>query len=370
MLQEVQPNIIEIPIPGFPRIGSEWLEWKAKKLGIPYKTNTTDELAILFTNVSSAVLKDDLIKHSKLEGWIVHKKLGQGSYGAVYKVTDPTGKVFALKFFPVSIAPDFYPEDFDGSPGGLEASVASLDGIYSKKTLPDYWNVSLGLGEEKALKVIQDSRGSTDLLMQSYAYGVTSFEDGIFAFAVIEFIEGTSLTELIRCARETGWRASQKIFEKFASILFHGVSQLHAIGLAHLDINPNNIMFTGTKLKLVDFGFACIFGKGNKCTWSQSTINPPEFTFDVSRKTMMQAEAIDVWCTAYTILCLLTITDKVEYCQEDREDRAQNKKDIERRLKLAKERYKLPPMFLRALDDTPMKRPRAYEIYREFDRLL
>ncbi|AMQ10823.1 putative serine/threonine protein kinase [Brazilian marseillevirus] len=365
MLQQVHKGIIETP--DFPEFSQNiiinWLRWKAQKLGIPVKEVLyPSDAAVLFTDVSSAVLKEPLIKHSKLEGWVVHKKLGQGSYGSVYKATDPTGKVFALKMFPVNIVES----DVD------EKELQMLDEDYTSWGLKEYWDVFLGLEEEKALKVIEGSREKTSLLMQSYAYGVTSFATGIYVFAVIEYIEGTSLTELIHCARDTKWIPTQQVFEKFASVLFQGVSQLHSIGLAHLDINPNNIMFTGTQLNLVDFGFACIFlyGKERQCLWSQSTINPPEFTFYAETKTRKQAEAIDVWCSAFTILSLLSISEFGRVAQENREDETQNKKDLERRLKVAKEKYTLPPLFLEALDDDPMKRPTASQIHKEFDRLL
>lgn len=363
MLSEVRRGIVEDPVfrESSDFVDLEWLSWKAKGIGKDAGISTSSQTSKTFAQVSSYILREPLIRHSQLEGWVIHKKLGQGSYGSVYKATDPKGQVFALKLFPVNI------KETQGSDFGENYR---LDEEYTEWRLKEIWDIFLGLEEEKSLQVIKNSRDPTGLLMQSYAYGLTSFGGYVYSFAVIEYIEGTSLTSLIFCAEDTEWRPTQKVFEKFASVLFHGVSQLHGIGLAHLDINPNNIMFTGTKLKLVDFGFTCIFGPDRTCYWGQSTVNPPEFRYYSEQITRKQAEAVDVWCSAYSILSLLSIHDRKSFSQSNREDRKQNKLELEERIKMAKEKYLLPKIFLEAFSEDPTKRPTASALYREFAKLV
>ncbi|AVR52980.1 serine/threonine protein kinase [Marseillevirus Shanghai 1] len=366
MLAEETAGIIkrEHPLEVGENLNAQWLETDAKMLGQKFVPKTIEDYAKTFAYVSSRFLKRP-IPYNSFPDYVVTKKLGEGTYGAVYLlVHKKTGQKFALKLFDVVL--DW--GDLDGvSTEGVEAAAKRYREEIGD-VFHDKWDVEYGLSDENAFIEIDSAETPTNLLMESYGYGVTSMGYNIYVYSLLEFIEGSSVTKLISCGEETGWRPTQEQFEKFAYVLFHGLCQLHSAGLAHLDINPNNIIFTGKELKLVDYGFSCVFNK--PCYWSQSTVNPPEFTESAEEITKQTAFAVDVWCAAYSILAILTIEQDEGFAPPIRDFRPLVLQNLSRRINIAKEKYKLPQLFLESLSVDPKKRPRACDVYEEFRKIV
>lgn len=366
MLIEETKGIInrEEPLQSDENLNAQWIASEAKTLGQKMVPKTIEEYAKSFAFISSRALRR-AIPYNDFSGYVVIKKLGEGTYGAVYLIKEKkSGHLFALKLFDVEL-------DWEDLPRNPNESVEDAAKRYREgigEIFHDKWETEYGLSDEDAFVEIDDAEGETDLLMESYGYGVTSINDKIYVYSLLEFIEGTSLTKLISCGEETGWRASQKQFEKLTYVLFHGLCQLHEVGLAHLDINPNNIIFTGKQLKLVDYGFSCVFSK--PCYWSQSTVNPPEFTEFAEEKTKEEAFAVDVWCAAYSILAVLTIEPDTGFAPFFRDHLPMILQNLSWRISSAKEKYELPQIFLDALDVDPKKRPQACAVSDAFRKIL
>ncbi|BAU80178.1 serine/threonine protein kinase [Tokyovirus A1] len=366
MLVEETKGLIrrEHPLEGGENVNAQWLVWEARKLGQRVAPISNADYAKTFAFVSSRALKRN-ISYNDFSGYVVRKKLGEGTYGAVYLVEKKnTGKKYALKLFDVEFD---WNELADVSTRGMEAA-AKRYRDYFGETFFQKWEGEYGLSDEDAFIEINAAETPTNLLMASYGYGVTSTEHQVYVYSLLEFVEGTSLTKLIFCGEETGWTPTQEQFEKLSYVLFHGLCQLHTANLAHLDINPNNIMFTGKELKLVDYGFSCVFSK--PCYWSQSTVNPPEFTMYAKQKTKEEAFAVDVWCAAYSILAVLTIEQNEGFAPPIRDFRPLVLQNLSRRISLAKGKYKLPQIFLDALSVDPKARPRACSVYEAFRKIL
>jgi tRNA A-37 threonylcarbamoyl transferase component Bud32 len=79
------------------------------------------------------------------------------------------------------------------------------------------------------------------------------YEDGDGPWAVLEYVPGKSLKEIVHDdgPLDPGWTSA--VLDQVASALSH----LHAHGLVHLDVKPQNLLMTdqGT-VKLIDFGLA------------------------------------------------------------------------------------------------------------------
>ena len=74
------------------------------------------------------------------------------------------------------------------------------------------------------------------------------------AYIVMEFVEGETLKQ--RLARVGGKIAPTEVFELVRPLL-RSLAQMHAAGLIHRDISPDNIMITPEgNVKLIDFGAA------------------------------------------------------------------------------------------------------------------
>ena len=74
------------------------------------------------------------------------------------------------------------------------------------------------------------------------------------AYIVMEFVEGETLKQ--RLARVGGKMDADEVFELVRPLL-RSLSEMHASGLIHRDISPDNIMITPeNNIKLIDFGAA------------------------------------------------------------------------------------------------------------------
>ena len=81
------------------------------------------------------------------------------------------------------------------------------------------------------------------------------FEANGTAYIVEEYLSGGTLKEYLKQKNEhrISWEECREIFTP----VLHGLNQLHAIGIIHRDISPDNLMFSSLgELKLIDFGAA------------------------------------------------------------------------------------------------------------------
>ncbi len=84
------------------------------------------------------------------------------------------------------------------------------------------------------------------------------YEDADGPWAILEYVPGRSLKEIVRDEGPFGPVRTSTILDQIASALEH----LHAHGLVHLDVKPQNLLLTdeGT-VKLIDFGLAQAAGE-------------------------------------------------------------------------------------------------------------
>ena len=72
-------------------------------------------------------------------------------------------------------------------------------------------------------------------------------------YLVTEFVEGTTLRELMTKERVVGYRRVADIGSQVAA----GLAAAHGAGITHRDVKPDNIMITRNgRVKLLDFGLA------------------------------------------------------------------------------------------------------------------
>ncbi|PIC54087.1 hypothetical protein B9Z55_003490 [Caenorhabditis nigoni] len=86
-------------------------------------------------------------------------------------------------------------------------------------------------------------------------------EDGICRF-FMEYVDSGNLFERIQENLENGF--SEKLALKFYRQLIFGLEHIHGMGIAHLDIRPENLMLTrDDTLKISDFGLSVRFKDRN-----------------------------------------------------------------------------------------------------------
>jgi len=84
-------------------------------------------------------------------------------------------------------------------------------------------------------------------------FAIDQFEDR--AFIVMEFVDGEPLSQLIRSSR-LGTADAVMVAQRVAEAL----GEAHDKGIVHRDIKPDNIVVSGQRVKVLDFGIAKRYG--------------------------------------------------------------------------------------------------------------
>ena len=152
-------------------------------------------------------------------------KLGQGGFGAVYKVSYK-GNVYALKTYDPS----------------LPRSVDDLNKEY-----------------EIGIKVTGDEKKCHPFIACVYEKGYDIINNKKQYYLVMEYIEGGDLSKIINLNMKKQFINDDGII-KIIDYIIHGIDYLHSQQIIHMDIKPANIMFNRNqlKLKIIDMGLACL----------------------------------------------------------------------------------------------------------------
>ncbi|RNA33276.1 serine threonine- kinase ULK3 [Brachionus plicatilis] len=187
----------------------------------------------------------------QLKGFSIERKLGTGTYASVYKALNKNkNEICAIKCIKKS---------------GLNK--ASTDNL---------------LSEIKILKEVK----------HEFIVQLIDFQwDENYIYLIMEYCPGGDLSSFIRCRRTIPERYVRRFVQQIASALKH----LHSIGIAHMDLKPQNILLTSTNnpsLKLADFGFAQ-YMKENKV--SQTLRGSPLYMAPEILKNKVYDSKVDLW---------------------------------------------------------------------------
>lgn len=151
----------------------------------------------------------------------VDSVLGRGTYGIVYKATDPAGGAIALKV--LSFDPDIYSDGAD---------------VFDARV-------------EREIKALRRLNSSSVVRLHDWGMHGDAF------YLAMEFVEGRTLARIIR---HEG-RLSPTRVVALARAILTGLADAHAVGVVHRDLKPENIMVnarpTGDEeIRILDFGVA------------------------------------------------------------------------------------------------------------------
>ncbi|MBE6900199.1 MAG: serine/threonine protein kinase [Ruminococcaceae bacterium] len=167
--------------------------------------------------------------------YLVGKVLGEGGFGITYLGWN----LFAEDKIAIK---EFYPHGFVGRDSTIKSTVLPYVGHEStaEKAKESF------VKEAKTLFNLNSIQGVVEVK--------DIFSENQTVYIVMSFIEGETLKEY---AKENGNKLSMsKVLELLAPVMY-ALEQVHAQGLIHRDISPDNIMIgSDGKVTLVDFGAA------------------------------------------------------------------------------------------------------------------
>jgi serine/threonine protein kinase len=177
-------------------------------------------------------LKPRTILH---EQYLIGRALGDGGFGITYLSWDlGLESRLAIK--------EYMPNGVAGRSGGDTKVVP-----YTEQTKQEFeWGLDRFLEEARVLKKFSNHPGIVAV--------DTVFKDNGTAYLVMEFLDGVTLEEFLarrggRITFETAMRVVLPAMDALAAV--------HAEGILHRDISPDNIYLTRAgKVKLIDFGAA------------------------------------------------------------------------------------------------------------------
>jgi len=167
----------------------------------------------------------------QFENYIIESVLGSGGFGITYLAKDISlDTKFAIK--------EYIPSEF---------AYREENYFVAPKTDKDRdnfeWGLSSFLKEARTLVRFNDCEN----IVKVYRF----FETNGTAYFVMEYIEGDTLTDLLKANKLN----PQNIENMFKGIL-NGLKRIHKSDVLHKDIKPSNIMVRGSTPILIDFGSA------------------------------------------------------------------------------------------------------------------
>ena len=167
----------------------------------------------------------------QFENYIIESVLGSGGFGITYLAKDISlDTKFAIK--------EYIPSEF---------AYREDNYFVAPKTEKDKdnfeWGLSSFLKEARTLVRFNDS----DNIVKVYRF----FEANGTAYFVMEYIEGETLTDLLKANK-----LKPINIEKMFDGVLNGLKRIHDSDVLHKDIKPSNIMVRGSTPILIDFGSA------------------------------------------------------------------------------------------------------------------
>ena len=210
--------------------------------------------------VSSKPIADALPAGTVLAGrYLIGNPLGRGAFGITYLAMDTTlQRKTAVK--------EYAPQGKCSREGFHLFPEGEQNGKVFEAEKARFWNeaaITFGLFDIPGIGCVFDC-----------------FEDNNTVYMIQEYLPGGTLAEKVK-SRNKGLGESETLI--IFSDVINGLGKLHSLGILHLDISPDNLMFDSEgKLRLIDFGISSFKDTRSAFAWKPGYSSPEQLSGEMA----------------------------------------------------------------------------------------
>ena len=246
----------------------------------------------------------------RINQYVIKQEIGRGSFGAVHLAIDQHGVEYAVKEFSKSRLRKRAQSNILRRPHGARKTGHLAAGVGFNSPLHRHSSSDVQDGEE----------GGNPLFLIKEEIAVMKKLNHGNLVSLIEVLDDPSEDSLYMvlemCKKgvvmKVGMEEKADPYDEescrcwFRDLIL-GIEYLHAQGVVHRDIKPDNLLLTEDDvLKIVDFGVSEIFEKHSEMLTAKSAGSPaflpPELC--VAKHGGISGKAADIWSMGVTIYCL------------------------------------------------------------------